>query len=345
MKKILVCLLMVSLATAAWAIAEREVAIVNAPEGSLLAGTLTMPDGIPKAALVLATGSGQQDRDETVFGHKPFKAIADRLGAEGYAVLRLDDRGVGGSVGNVADATTANFASDIGRAVEWADSLLGDIPVGVLGHSEGGQIALRVAASHPECRFIVTLAAPAWRGDSLIMAQCRALAVGALGRWDGEASQRAILDAVASPMAAMAVRPIVIAEIARTMGNAASMPGIQEYMMKQADLVLTPWYREFIRFDPEPLIRAVEVPWLALNGDKDTQVPAACLATIAELCPGAVTVELPSHNHLFQRCSTGLPTEYEQITEDISPLTLDTIVGWLDGIFAPDSHKNYQKNQ
>lgn len=324
----------VILAAGASAFEAREVVVDNPSEGSRLAGTLTLPEAKPRGALVLATGSGSQDRDETVFGHKPFKVIAERLSDAGYAVLRMDDRGVGGSTGPVENATTKNFTSDISRAVNWLDSVLPGVPVGVLGHSEGGQIAYRVASTDSLCRFIITLAAPAWRGDSLVMAQCRALAVGSLGRWDGEQNQRRILDVVMSSMPAIAAKPAVMAEISKTMGNAASLPQIKEYVMTQADVVLTPWYRDFIRFDPAETIKAVAVPWLALNGDKDSQVPAANLVTISELCPGATTVVIPGHNHLFQHASTGLPNEYEGLPEDISDDTIDIIVKWLDGVLA-----------
>lgn len=307
-----------------------EVAIDNPSEKSHLEGTLTMPAGKPRAALVLATGSGQQDRDETVFGHKPFKTIAEHLQSRGYAVLRLDDRGVGGSTGEVENATTTNFVSDISRATDWLDSALTDVPVGVLGHSEGGQIAYRIAAENPRCRFIITLAGPAWEGDSLVMAQCRALAVRAYGSWPFENNQRRILEVVKSKMPAVSARPIIMNEVCQTMGDAAKMPGVQEYITRQADLVLTPWYREFVRYNPAEAIAAVKVAWLAINGDLDTQVPSANLTTISQLCPTATVVELKGHNHLLQNAVTGLPQEYERISEDISEEALRQIDQWLD---------------
>lgn len=316
------------------AIEYREVTVSNPAEGSVLAGTLSLPDKKAKAALVLATGSGQQDRDETVFGHKPFKTIAEYLSKNGYAVLRLDDRGVGGSTGPLENVTTVNFTNDYGRAVDWLDSVLTDVPVGVLGHSEGGQIAYRLAADDPKCRFIITLAAPAWRGDSLVMAQCRALSVNALGRWDGEKNQRTILDIVMSNMPGESARFAVMSEIAKSLGNASGMPQMQQFMSTQADLVLSPWYREFIRFDPTATIQRVDVPWLALNGDKDTQVPAENLVTISQLCPAAATEIMVNHNHLFQHAITGLPNEYESIEEDISEETLSLILNWLDRNFS-----------
>lgn len=334
MRKLFVLLFAAFIVGSIYAIDNKEITIYNPAEKSVLGGTFSLPDdGEPAAVVVLATGSGQQDRDETVFGHKPFKTVAEYLAANGYAVIRLDDRGVGSSTGEVEKATTANFASDIKRAVEWADSVIPGVPAGVLGHSEGGQIAYRVAAQSPLCRFIITLAAPAWRGDSLVMSQNRALATMALGRWDGEKAQRNILDIALADFPASVAMPAIMAEISSTMGDAAKMPQVQEYVYKQASLVLTPWYREFIRFDPSATISAVNVPWLALNGDRDVQVSVDNLTTIKELCPSAKVVVMPGHNHLLQHCTTGLPNEYETIAEDISQETLSEILGFLNDCF------------
>lgn len=311
-----------------------EVIIVNSEEGSVLAGTLTKPTGKIKAALVLASGSGEQDRDETVFGHKPFKVIAERLSDNGYAVLRLDDRSVGGSTGkNLKEGvTTLNFVNDICRATTWLDSVLADVPVGVLGHSEGGQIAYRAANASPKVRFIITLAAPAWKGDSLVMAQCRALAMGAMGRWDGEGAQRRILDVAMSNLPSLSALPIITSEIASTLGDAAKMPQTQEFIALQAQGVLFPWYREFLRYDPIKDITAVKIPWLAINGDRDCQVPVANLQTIKELNPNADIKVMEGHNHLLQHCSSGLPNEYAQLEEDISDDTIEVIIHWLEGL-------------
>ena len=119
--------------------------------------------------LVLASGSGQQNRDEEILGHKPFKRIAESLAERGYAVLRMDDRGIGVSEGKFDGAVNADFVSDIRAAVAFTDSLYPGVPKGVLGHSEGGTVAVRTAVADPLCSFIITLAAPAWQGDSIIM--------------------------------------------------------------------------------------------------------------------------------------------------------------------------------
>ncbi len=333
MKKFLLFFAAAWMAMAAHAFTEKEVVVHNADDGVFLAGTLAMPDGTaPKAAIVLATGSGAQDRDETVAGHKPFRAIARYLSDRGYAVLRMDDRGMGGSTGRPDKVTTDTNVRDVEAGLAWLDSAFRSLPAGVIGHSEGGQIAVRIAAGNPKCKFIVSLAAPAWKGDSLIMAQSRAISVGATGKWDGEARQRTLLALAASDKPDFIVAPIMSFEIAKAIGDAATLPQGKEYISKSVAAMLSPWYREFLRHDPAGDIRHVNVPWLALNGDKDVQVPVENLKTISGLNPKAVTLIMEGHNHLFQKAVTGMPQEYATLPEDISGETLEAIAGWLDGL-------------
>lgn len=311
------------------AAAEREVTVENKGAGVTLAGTLTTPSsGAPKALLVLASGSGQQNRDEQIGEHRPFRTIADTLAAHGFATLRMDDRGVGGSGGDPALITTADNASDIASALAFAAAELPGVPLGVLGHSEGGILALKNA---PACRFIVTLGCPAWRGDSIIMSQARALTTAMMGRWDAEPMQRALLDVAASDISADEARPRLLDIMTAAIPPAlADNPAVKQQLDMQLDALLSPWYREFLRYNPAADIKAVQVPWLALNGEKDFQVLPANLQTIKELNPQADTRLLPAHNHLLQRCSTGYPQEYFSIKEDISPETLALIIEWLD---------------
>lgn len=331
MKYLLSLLAVGATAMAASAFTARDVTVTNPGAGIGLAGTLTMPDGgNPRAAIVLATGSGSQDRDETVAGHKPFKAIAEYLSDRGYAVLRMDDRGVGQSGGSAETATTTSNITDVEAGLAWLDSVCAGIPAGVIGHSEGGQIAYRIAARNPMCRFIVTLAAPAWRGDSLVMSQSRAIATALTGRWDAEAQQRHVLDIASSQLPAITARPMLAAELSSALGDQARLPQVQEYVSRQIDGLLSPWYREFLRYDPAADIAAVAVPWLALNGAKDMQVLPANLADITRLNPKADTLELSGHNHLFQNAATGLPQEYATLPEPISPQTLEAVAIWLD---------------
>ncbi len=328
--KRLLASLCVCTAFVAMAYTEREVAIVNPLAHISLAGTLTIPDQAPKAILILATGSGQQDRDEEIMGHRPFKAIAEHLGSKGYAVLRLDDRGAGKSEGNFAKATADDFMSDINAAICYVDTAFAGFPKGVLGHSEGGSTAIRCA---DRCNFIITLAAPAWQGDSIIMSQARALAVGTLGKWDNEALQRKILDIAKGQLPSAIAKAMIVTELANSLGNAAYMPEVKQQLNAQADIMVSKWYRQMLRYNPEDDIKAVAVPWLALNGDHDTQVLPDNLSTIAKLSSTTETVTLPAHNHLFLECSTGLVTEYQSLTGDISDLTLQTIANWLDNQF------------
>lgn len=314
---------------------EKEVTITNHCHGITLAGTLSVPDTIePKAAIVMATGSGQQNRDEEILGHRPFKTIADHLTANGYAVLRMDDRGIGGSGGDFASATTDDFVHDIAAGVAYIDSCYSRIPVGVIGHSEGGTIAIRNAAHNPKCEFIVTLAAPAWQGDSVIMSQSRAIATRMTGRWDGETLQRRILETAKSDLPAKQANTTIYMTLAESLGEGAKLPEVQKQLAAQVETMLSPWYRNMLRYDPTAEIKSINKPWLALNGTLDLQVVPENLNTISELNPGAIIKLLPEHNHLFQRCKTGMIQEYATITEDISPTTLETITRWLDGLFA-----------
>lgn len=317
---------------------EKEVTVFNSRANIKLAGTLTAPENAaPKAAIVLATGSGQQNRDEEIFGHRPFKAIAEFLSENGYAVLRLDDRGIGGSdAGNIKNATTNDFAGDIAAGIAWLDSCFAKTPKGIIGHSEGGTIAIKNAAANPELDFIVTLAAPALPLDSINMQQAKALCL-ASGQIDEFnrllPSLRNRYDRLKSPLPSFQLRGWLYIDISSQAGDAAKLPDIQKQIAKEAEIMLSPWFREALRYDPSDDIAAISAPWLALNGDKDTQVDISNLNIISRLNPKACTVTMAQHNHLFQHCSTGLPDEYATISEDISTETLDTILKWLDSLF------------
>lgn len=329
-RKILLMLVAVTVAVQSLAFKAEDVTVANTADNVTLAGTLTLPgNGSPVAAVVMVTGSGAQDRDETVFGHKPFKTIAEYLSDRGYAVLRTDDRGVGQSTGSRDDVTPGSNLRDASAALSWLHSRYPDIPSGMIGHSEGGQIAVQ-AASEPVCSFIITLAGNAWKGDSLIMAQSRAIARAMTGQWQAEELQRRLISTACSQMPAYSARVIMLSDMAASVGEQAKLPEVQRYMAAQIDAMLSPWYRDFLRYDPADDIRKVAVPWLALNGDKDLQVPVGNLSTISTLNPAADTVVMQGHNHLFQHATTGLPDEYAKISGDISPETLIVISDWLD---------------
>ena len=309
----------------------RDITVYNKNAGISLGGTLTLPEAAePKAAVLLATGSGAQNRDEEVMGHRPFKVLAEYLSDNGYAVLRLDDRGIGESGGDPAASTSDDYASDLGCAMQKLDSILGpSLPKGVIGHSEGGSVAIKMAVDNPACRFIVTMGAPAWRGDSIIMSQARAMATAMTGRWDGEEAQRRLLDLVGSDLSQPVLYAMLYTELADKVGGAPTAQ-VARQLEKTAEIMSAPSYRSIVKYDPAADISSVAVPWLALNGEKDMQVLPGNLATIAELNPSATTRLMAGHNHLMQRCTSGMVQEYSTIVEDISEETLRTISSWLD---------------
>ncbi len=304
--------------------------VYNNVDTARLVGTWLTPDsGKMKAVLVLATGSGLQDRDETLLNHKPFRAIAQRLSKEGYGVLRLDDRGVGKSTGDVANATTTNFTRDISSALVWLDSVAPGVKKGVLGHSEGGLIAINLA-SDPKCDFIITLGAPAYPGDSIILTQARAVSVAMAGAYPGEDLQKELLSIAKSDIPYDEAKGKLMTILGEQVGPQINIPMVKKQLEMQVESVLSPWFREFLRIDPAPAIKKVTKPWLAINGEKDFQVLPENLSRIADLNYQAECVLLLGHNHLFLECNTGLPQEYSMLKGDISEETLTTIVNWLN---------------
>lgn len=308
-----------------------EVSIETPTPGVSLAGTLTLPSGPgPFPAALLITGSGIQDRDETIFSHKPFLVIADALTRRGIAVLRVDDRGVGGSTGDPTGATTADFASDARAAFAWLanrpDIVRGG--VGLIGHSEGGTIAPMVAATDPRVAFVVMIAGPAVPGDQLLTEQSRR---GQLASGLPEAvvaANTAVQASVTQAMARHADDPDAAAEAVRAaMAEGGAPPAAAEQAASQAR---RPWLRWFVAHDPRPGLVALKTPLLAVYGGKDVQVPAEqSAAALRELAPGAEIVVLPDLNHLMQTAATGLPAEYPTIEETFSPEALNLIVNWV----------------
>ncbi|WP_439470764.1 alpha/beta hydrolase family protein [Brevundimonas sp.] len=306
-----------------------EVVIPTTMAGVQLAGTLTLPEGRgPFPAVLLISGSGQQDRDETVFGHKPFLILADALTRRGVAVLRVDDRGVGGSTGPLASATSADFALDAGASVAFLDARPDISRIGLIGHSEGGTIAPLVAQVHPDIAFVVMIAGPAVSGGDLLVEQSRAtlqasgVAPAMIERNVG--LQARIMQAVAanadSAEAVVAAVEPILAE--------AGLPEAQR--QAAAAQVTAPWTRWFVAHDPQPSLRALSAPLLAVYGGKDTQVPAQQnAAALRAAAPSADIVVLPNLNHLMQPATTGLVAEYQTIETTIDPEALRTIVDWV----------------
>lgn len=311
--------------------AEQEVAI--AIDNISLAGTLTTPDNKPLSKLVIMiTGSGAQDRDESIMGHKPFKTIADSLLNRGIASLRLDDRGVGGSGGSPNGNTLKVLNNDISAAVHYVDSIYPDCHIGLLGHSQGGSIAIMQGAHNPRVEFIVTMAAPAWSGDSLIMSQTRAIATASMGRWDNEPIQRYIIDIARSKIAAPTARALIYQKITEQIGQASEIAQVRQQLNSQIDIMVSTYYREMLRYDPSADIKAVHIPWLALNGSKDLQVLPSNLKTFKEHNTNVQTHELEDLNHLFQPAVTGLINEYQRSVPTPAPSVITQIADWISNL-------------
>jgi len=311
-----------------------EVSYRNPASGLKLAGTLTLPEGAgPFPAVVLITGSGAQDRDETMFGHKPFLVIADALTRKGVAVLRVDDRGTGGSEkGDASAASIPAFATDVAAGVAFLRGRPDIDParVGLLGHSEGGQVAPLVAAEDPRIAFLVLMAAPGVDGAALLVAQNRALFAAS----GVPADQVEILVKNRAERFA-AVRDAKDADDARVrLTEVLNRQGLPPTSPERAATLTlaSPAWRYFLSTNPADALAKVKVPVLAIGGSKDLQVDAKTnLAAIRAALAGDqdVTVkELPGLNHLFQTANTGLVIEYGQIEETIAPTALATIVDW-----------------
>lgn len=325
-----------------------EVGVRNAAPGVTLAGTLTVPRGPgPHPAAVLITGSGPQDRDQPVAGHRTFLVLADHLTRAGIAVLRCDDRGVGKSTGDFGAALQSEFVADTLAAVAWLRARPEIDPgrVGLIGHSEGGMVAPRAAAQSPEVAFIVLLAAPGLPMRDVMLRQGRDIGL-AMGMSEefvarNEATQREVLEILGSEMpatAAMAaMRKVLDGQYAGLSDDQRIALGLPKAGAPnpQLKLVESPWLRDALRGDPREALQAVRCPVLALTGGRDLQVAAKenLSAIRAALTAGGnacfETRELPGLNHLFQTCRNGAPYEYAQIEETFSPGALQVITDWI----------------
>jgi uncharacterized protein len=326
---------------------EEEVEFENKTAGFKLAGTLTSPQsGGPFPAVVLITGSGPENRNEEVFGHKPFLVLADYLTRQGIAVLRCDDRGVGKSGGDSKTATTADLATDALAAFEYLKTRKEIDPkrIGLLGHSEGGIIAPLSANQAPDVAFVVLMAGTGLRGDSVIMLQSQliARAEGAddLALAKNAKVERALLDIAMTgadtAAAAAKMRPLLKQAMAELNQNdSQALKASDQVIDQQVKQVLSPWFRYFLSYDPKPALMKLKPPVLAVVGEKDVQVaPKENLAAIAAaLIEGGnkdVTVkELAGLNHLLQTAKTGGVSEYAKSEETISPTALKVMGDWI----------------
>lgn len=317
---------------------------IDTEAGHTLAGTLVLPDAgafePPFATAILITGSGPQDRDETLLGHKPFLVLADHLARRGIASLRCDDRGFGASTGDFGDATTLDFADDARAQVAFLAGHEDVGSIGLIGHSEGGLIAPFVAAENDDVDWLVLLAGTGVPGLDVILAQSSAiqLAGGAdeAAVREQSVAQRAVFDAVLADDLDRAEREMrtLIALQTQMNGVDADEQLIDTMTAQQMEGLLSqPWIRTFLTLDPRPALAKVTQPVLVLNGELDLQVlPDQNIPEIEAALEHNGDVEirvLPGLNHLFQPAETGAPSEYADIEVTFDPGALEIISGWI----------------
>lgn len=314
-----------------------------------IAGTLTFPDQPgPFPAMLLLSGSGQRDRDQEMFGHRPFLVLADYLTRRGFAVLRCDDRGVGGSTGDPTLATTEDFALDARAALAWlrARPETDADRTGVIGHSEGALIGGMLAAREDSPAFLVMLGGPGVPGEELLLLQGKLLlhaagisepAVAANSRLQ-ELIFRKVRRDLPPDVREAEMRKAIEAELEQL------EPGIRteldldspQTVAAQAWMAATPWLRFFLDYDPTEDLRRVTAPTLVLCGSLDLQVPPDLNLPAIEAAletggtPDYTILVLPGLNHMFQTAETGHMQEYGLLEETLAPLALDAIGDWLE---------------
>ncbi|TCO09330.1 alpha/beta hydrolase family protein [Natronoflexus pectinivorans] len=320
-----------------------DVIFKNEEAGINLAGTLTLPNMDQEhPAVVLITGSGAQNRDQEIFGHKPFLVISDYLTRHGIAVLRFDDRGYGESEGDFSSATSKDFASDVQSAVEYlmARPEIDSKRIGLVGHSEGGMIAPMVAAKNEKIAFIVLLAGTGMKGSDLLHLQVKQISR-ASGMQDSEIEKslkinRNVFNIVSKTEDINDLKSKL--ETYYKSIPSEEIPGgvlTDDIINYQVNMWATPWMRFFLNHDPLIPLKEVKCPVLAVNGEKDLQVPPnENLYAIEKALKQSGNknhsiVIFEGLNHLFQECETGLPSSYGQIEQTFAPIVLETITEWI----------------
>lgn len=304
-----------------------------------IAGTLTKPEGNgPFPAVLLITGSGPQDRDEELFGHKPFLLVADTLTRAGYAVLRTDDRGIGGTGGKLDDANYTDLANDAAAGVGFLRGRPDIDParVGLFGHSEGGYLAPLVAA-RPDSgvAFAILMAGPGVPGADVLVEQTRLITAANGAPADVVDNQ---VRETAELAALLKVGDVAGAKELVRKQNAAK-PADQRAPEAEVTAGITPYLAALVAYDPAPALNALRIPVLAFYGGNDLQVPPGqseqpMRAGLAA-DPDATVHVFPGLNHLMQPTETGLPTEYATIETTISPEVLTFVTGWLTQRIQP----------
>jgi uncharacterized protein len=318
---------------------EEEIAFPNGKAKISLAGTLTLPHGQgPFPAAVLLSGSGPHDRDESIVGHRPFLVLADHLTRKGIAILRFDNRGIGKSTGDYANATTEDFVGDAQAALVYLKTRKEIDPkkTGLIGHSEGGLIAPMVATNSQSLAWIVLLAGPGLKGEDVLLLQSE-LILRAAGVNDGEVARTLAFNKQTYALVRGEKDPAALEaklnELVQTTSTGAALPPAA--VQAQVRMLVSPWFRFYLDYDPVPAMQETACPVLALNGEKDLQVPPKeNLAKIEKALQDGgnkdfQTTELPGLNHLFQHSPTGSPTEYGGIQETMAPEALNAVSAWV----------------
>jgi pimeloyl-ACP methyl ester carboxylesterase len=323
---------------------EEEVEYSNVRAGVTLSGTLTLPRlGNPSPAVLLIAGSGPNDRDETVFGHKPFLVLADHLTRQGIAVLRVDKRGVGQSTGDYDLATSQDFADDVLAGVEYLKTRIevDRDQIGLIGHSEGGLIAPMVAVKSNDVAFIVLMAGAGVTGETTVYAQ-ETLISRAMGVAEQQIShqidfQKEVLSVIINEpdleKADILLREIIAKQLVKLPEE--EQQASADVMEAQAKRINSKWFRYYLTYDPITSLKYLKIPVLVINGELDCQVfPKLNLPIIDKALKEAGNqnykiIEFPKLNHFFQTCESGSILEYGKIEETIAPVVLDTLSDWI----------------
>jgi uncharacterized protein len=325
-----------------------ELTFQNQSADVTLAGTLTLPAKEGKFPVaVLISGSGGQNRDEELLGHKPFLIISDYLTRNGIAVLRYDDRGIAGSTGNFSTATSADLATDVEAAIDYLKTRkeIDASKIGLIGHSEGGIIGPMVAARSKDVAFVVMLAGTGMKGSDLLPLQAELIgrASGASEK-DLESTKKinsTIFKMVADTKDQDKLRKDLEAYLKTVISEIPEdqkPQGISEadFINMQLNQIVNPWMYYFLTYDPVPALKKLKCPVLVLNGEKDLQVPPKenlpLIRKALKKNKAVEIIEFPGMNHLFQECTTGAPSEYGVIEQTMSPKMLKTMGDWISGV-------------
>ncbi|NLR90007.1 alpha/beta hydrolase family protein [Flammeovirga agarivorans] len=314
----------------------RNIEFYNKKDGIMLSGTFTRPFDVKRyPTVILISGSGPQDRNQNILGHKPFLVLADEFTKKGIAVLRFDDRGVGGSQGTFENATTSDFATDVEAAIEYL-LLRNDVDpthIGLIGHSEGGIVASMVASKNDKVNFMVLMASPGIPCKDLMLHQKEKIEIISGLPKNIVASNQKIFDKAYDMILN---NEVPLQDKLSDFFKHQYHNNISDQQVNSIVKSITnPWFIEFIKTNPENYLSKVKAPVYALNGSKDLQVFAdENLEGIENSLKKAGNVrykmeKLEGLNHLFQECETGLPNEYGVLNQTLSPTFMNKVSEWI----------------